>query len=555
MQCSLRSPGNHPRLFSIILSAVVLGCLLLTSSELLCAQEKTSQKLEPFQLDLVPKEAIAVAAFRPAQILGEPALKPIRKLLLKDLERNPNIGFLGLMPTDVKSVTVIYFLLDQGEASRSPIKTVFLFETTNKLDQTKIKQKFWKSELTESTYQGKKLLTKGSGSEETLLFLSDHSFLFSDKAGALKKVIDQMHNRNAPVWTKWLAEVSTASFAAGINTQTLRDRLGEAFIQPITQRIPAWPMIAPIWNNVEITTLGITVQNDFSLKLIFDQKNNTEQVKQALDGLLLVGQNLVRQLSASLKQRNPPLPPEEKSYLKQFEQIVSDTKVTQDETRVIFSTAMSQDLLSQMMARTIPAITQAREAARHSVSKNNIKQIMLALHNYHERHHHFPPAVVLGPDGKTPHSWRVELLPYLDQQELYDKYRMNEPWDSEHNLEIAKTVVPVFQNPSFKKPANSSYFVVVGDGTAFGNKQGTSFKDITDGTSNTIAIVEAERDIPWTKPEDISYDGKKLPQFGGFHIGGYHVGMCDGAVRFISARIDKETLKFLLLMADGEVLN
>ena len=177
---------------------------------------------------------------------------------------------------------------------------------------------------------------------------------------------------------------------------------------------------------------------------------------------------------------------------------------------------------------------------------------MLALHNYHQVHKHFPPAVVLGPDGKTPHSWRVELLPFLDQQALYDSYKMNEPWDSEHNKKIAETLVPVYHNPNSENQKNASYFVVVGKDTPFGTKEGVSFAEMTDGTSNIIAIVEADRDTPWTKPEDISFDGKKLPDFGGYHDGGYHTGYCDGSVHFISSRIDPETLKSLLIFNDGK---
>ncbi|MBN69306.1 MAG: hypothetical protein CME32_08515 [Gimesia sp.] len=559
MQCSLRTPGSHSRLLSIILSVV---CLLLTGSAQLQAQDKVPEKREPFRLDVVPEEALAVIAFRPAQLLAEPTLKPIRELLLKDMERSPDMAFLGLKPMDVKSVTVIYFLLDIGETGRVPFKTVFLVETIDELDQAKIKQNFWQSELEENTYQGKTLLTKGSGSEDALLFLSDHTFLFSDKTSALKKIIDHMHNRNDSIWSRRLADVSTTSVAAGINMQTLRNRLGKVLIQPLTQRIPAWPMIAPIWENTEIATLGVTLQNDLSLKLIFEQKNNSEQLKQSLDGLLLLGKNMIRQFQATRGNLNRPLQPNEESYLKRLENAFTETQVTQNDTRVTFSSVFKQELLSQMVDLTIPAILQARAAAQRSRSKYNIKLIVLALHNYYERHHHFPPAIVMGPDGKTPHSWRVELLPYLDQQALYDEYRMNEPWNSKHNLKIAETVVPVFSHPSSSKPANTGYFVVVGDDTAFNNKQGVSFKEITDGTSNTIAVVEAKRDIPWTKPEDISYDGKKLPQFGGFFenppvngqpvTGVYFVGLCDGRVRMLQDNIDEELLKSLLTIADGK---
>ncbi|QDT28465.1 hypothetical protein Enr10x_38090 [Gimesia panareensis] len=560
MKCALYSIRHRSRL-SLFLPAVVLICCLFSSLQLRAEDNETAIR-EPFRLDLVPEEALGVIAFRPAQLLAEPVIKPIRELLLKDQPHNFREGSLGLMPTDVKAVTMIFLFQEPGESGRTPFKNVFLIETIEKLNQAQMKQLFSKSPLVETEFQGKTLLTKGSNDGDTLVFLDEDSFLISDRSSGVKTIIDQLQNRDNRVWSKRLAPVATASVAGGINMQALRSRLGEALIQPLTQRIPAWPMIAPIWQNTEIATLGITLQKGLSLELLFEQNNNSEQLKQSLEGLLLLGKNMIRQFQTTREKLNRPLRPEEVSYLKRLEQVFTETQVTQDNSRVTFKSVFKQDLLSQMVDLTIPAILQARAAARRSVSKNNIKHIMLALHNYHDRYHHFPPAVVMGPDGKTPHSWRVELLPYLDQQALYDKYRMNEPWDSEHNLKIAETVVPVFSHPNSDKPANSCYFAVTGDGTAFGNKQGVSFKDITDGTSNTIAIVEAKRDIPWTKPEDIHFDGKKLPKFGGFSenppvngqpaIGVYYVGSCDGRARMIMDNIDEELLKTLLTIADGK---
>ncbi|MBL4883335.1 MAG: DUF1559 domain-containing protein [Planctomycetaceae bacterium] len=183
---------------------------------------------------------------------------------------------------------------------------------------------------------------------------------------------------------------------------------------------------------------------------------------------------------------------------------------------------------------------------------NNLRNINVALLDFRTKNGHFPPAVVMGPDGKTPYSWRVALLPFLDQAALYKQYRLNEPWDSEHNMKLAKVVVPVYHNPNDDKPTNSSYFAVVGKNTLFGNTEGSRFRDITDGVSNVIALVEAKRDIPWTKPEDIKYDGEKIPKFGGFHHGGFSVVLCDGSVKFISEKIDEKVLHELLQINDGQ---
>ncbi len=177
------------------------------------------------------------------------------------------------------------------------------------------------------------------------------------------------------------------------------------------------------------------------------------------------------------------------------------------------------------------------------------------MHNYHSTYGHFPPAVVLGPDGKTPHSWRIELLPYLEQNQLYQSYKMDEPWDSENNHKILAQMPNVFKADPNAATTASSYYVLTGKDTIFSGKEGTRIQDITDGTSNTIMIVEAKRDIPWTKPVDLEYDAKKpLPKFGGYFSEGFNAAMADGSVRFISNNIAEQTLRALITKAGGEVI-
>jgi hypothetical protein len=203
-------------------------------------------------------------------------------------------------------------------------------------------------------------------------------------------------------------------------------------------------------------------------------------------------------------------------------------------------------------------IVDADEAAFRSQSMTNVRQLALAIYDYIDIHKHFPPAVVLGPDAKTPHSWRIEILPYLHVggKELYDRYKLNEPWDSENNKRVLLQMPAVFRSPKDnEKSFHTSYFAVTGPQTMFADEKGTRFEQVTDGLACTIMLVETKADVPWTKPEDVVVDaGKDLPKLGGWAIGGFIVGIANGDAKFISDVTHEEFLRKAFYKADGESL-
>ena len=199
---------------------------------------------------------------------------------------------------------------------------------------------------------------------------------------------------------------------------------------------------------------------------------------------------------------------------------------------------------------------QAREAARRSQCKNNLKQIGLALHNYNEVFGSFPPAFVADENGKPMYSWRVLILPYLDHQPLYEQYDLSQPWDSPANKEVLDNMPPVFGCPSSPIGNTTNYAGVFGPNCVFTGAEVIKLRDITDGASNTLIVGEVESsDIPWTKPEDIDitkHPGLSDPAgFNSSHVGGAHFLLCDGQVRFVSEQIKQETLQNLFIRNDG----
>ena len=158
-----------------------------------------------------------------------------------------------------------------------------------------------------------------------------------------------------------------------------------------------------------------------------------------------------------------------------------------------------------LVALLLPAVQASREAARRMQCSNNLKQIGLAMHNYHDVYKGFPAAYIADENGKPLHSWRVALLPYLEQQHLYEQYNFNEPWDSPNNLQVAQQMPEVFRCPDAPSAPGSNltnYVVIVGDPSQkpiqslFLPNHWTNFSEITDGTSNTIMVVETSTSSP-----------------------------------------------------------
>ena len=204
-----------------------------------------------------------------------------------------------------------------------------------------------------------------------------------------------------------------------------------------------------------------------------------------------------------------------------------------------------------------PATDQQRQQAI-----NNLKLIMLAMHNY-ENATLALPTDSSDKDGKALLSWRVLLLPYLDdqklqEQKLYEKFALNEPWDSKTNKPLIAEMPKVFAPVRVKDlEGHTFYRGFSGNGAFFelGKKRG--FVNITDGTSNTIGIIEAGEAVIWSKPgTDIPFDPTKpLPALGKDIDGVFHAATLDGAVHRIRRDFDAETMKAAITISGGEVID
>ncbi|MDX1947797.1 MAG: DUF1559 domain-containing protein [Pirellulaceae bacterium] len=225
------------------------------------------------------------------------------------------------------------------------------------------------------------------------------------------------------------------------------------------------------------------------------------------------------------------------------------------------------------VAMLLPALQASREAARRSQGSNNLRQQLLALHNFHDTFNRFPAAYQTDGDGKPLLSWRVALLPFIEEKALFDQFRLDEPWDSEHNKKLIPRMPRTFLAPGSRAaPGMTTYLGVGGkagvlgapripakpDRPATGLPNGIGMAQVVDGTSNTIAIVEAsdEAAVIWTKPEEWVPDQENpLKGLIGLRPNGFSAGFVDGHVQFIARGIDLQMLRALFTRDGGEVVD
>ncbi|MCA9151787.1 MAG: DUF1559 domain-containing protein, partial [Planctomycetales bacterium] len=160
----------------------------------------------------------------------------------------------------------------------------------------------------------------------------------------------------------------------------------------------------------------------------------------------------------------------------------------------------------------IPECGDARGAARRNACLNNCRGIAQALLAYHEKHGSFPPAFLADEQGTPIHSWRVLILPFLDEQALFDKYRFDEPWNGPHNVELLREMPDVFRCPSYglgkSEPARegfSNYVVITGPDTIFPAGETVTRSDILDDEWQTLLVIEVNvESVPWLSPQDLT---------------------------------------------------
>jgi len=361
---------------------------------------------------------------------------------------------------------------------------------------------------------------------------------------SLLEQLQRMKPQSRPEWEKAFAAAgdTTAQLAIVPSNDTRR------VIREMLPKLP--PELGGISGEALVAGLqwaavGIDSPPKFSANLVIQSKD--EASAKAL-------QKFIKSIYIMAGQ----MPPVKKEF-PMFEKLAEllTPKVEKDQLKL--SLTKENQAVNKFVTLLSKPLEQSREAARRSQCLNNLKQFGLAMHNFHDVYKSFPPSASYDGKGKKLLSWRVYLLPFLDGPDLYKQFHLDEPWDSDHNKQLIEKMPRVFACPSAKpaKKGMTTYLAPLGEKMIFSGKTGVQIRDVTDGTSNTIMIVDADpkHAVIWTKPDDLKIDlAKPLTGLVGQHAGGFQAVFCDGAFHFISKNIKPETLKLLFMRNDGKVV-
>ena len=504
----------------------------------------------PVDLKFVPRDALLVAAIRPSRLLARDEFSEMTKLFKDDLSDDPS-------RLDFESVDALrVVLLPTNEGGRMEPDGIGFMLRFNKANDY-IRDAFTTDA---GEFAGHAIMKNHS---EYAAQIDDRTLLTANDLPILRRMLAAGDNEpNREQWVgEWRANAKKDGLAA-VNISRLKPILESIKDRNDDGRDPflnSLDVLGSIWSESKHAVVSLSLEEPMNgqIELTANNEKAAASSIETAKALVTLGRNMLSGVRDSASRNGGDLAVTALQFADLGESMLDTTKFSRDQEIVSADFELDSTVVRSAVTFLVPATTAARSAARRAQDMNSIRQIMLGLLNYESAHGHFPAARMLGPDGKTVHSWRVAILPYLEQNSVYDQYRQDEPWDSPHNIKLLDQMPAVYRSALTPRDStNASFFVFTGPDAAFDGTTKRRLRDIRDGTSKTLFLIDAKRDIPWTKPEDIPFDmTRELPDLTGHRAAGNIVGFGDGSVRFLAKDLDREVLKRLITIQGGEPIN
>jgi hypothetical protein len=466
--------------------------------------------------DLVPGDSFAFASIS-GDVWNAPALAQVRQGFGKEAEAGfeKEVGF-PIGDLDRVSMFAVGNLTQAKQNPAPPM--VVLVQTKKPVDQNKVTQAIKSSQF---------------GKDPTLAieFLSDTAFVAAQQP-MLQRYKEQRGKVKATgVLERALTQAATskgAIIAVTIPPEAAQD----------AKDVP--PQFAVLLKAKELlASVDLTDKLLLNASLVMEDAAAAAEAKQTADGFIGMARLMLSQGG-----KDPQM-----AMMAQIgNQALNDLKldVKDKEITLAFQTdaAMAVGLL-------VPALQKVRQAAGNVSAGNNLKMIGLAWHNYANANKTLPPQT-----WNKGLSWRVAILPYQEESNLYGQFKHDEPWDSPHNRKLIPLMPKIYAAPGANPVAGRTFYqTFVGPNTINPSPgKGMSFAQIRDGTTNTLIVIEGPRVVEWTRPDDIVVAPDQPIAIGGAGLPTVQALFADGMVRHLPRQFDQKMLRSLIDPADGMIV-
>ncbi|HKB41163.1 MAG TPA: DUF1559 domain-containing protein [Gemmataceae bacterium] len=515
--------------------------------------------------DLVPRDAQFFVTVRPADAVDSPLGKklmdrmgPFVKSGLEEAEKR-----VGLSLKDAERTTFVMPDLTNPE--------VFwiIVHTGKAYDKDKILALIPDAE--EKNFDGKKYHYRKSNNF-ALHFYSRRILLLATEKG-LQKCLDRNWAKSGPLDESLeVASKKKNQLVMAVNLPPALMNKARDEVDKVRNQLPREQQpLVKLFLDVKTAHISLAIKEDldFEMVLAFADADRAIQAEKEYNEYLAEAKKNLPKAREQAKQAFQLLGLRSLDRLMKEGEKQLDVKPTRNGKTLTLTTHLEGstllDIIDELagvnLGGGLGAAGKVRQAAQRTHAQNNFKQITIALHSYADAHQgQMPPAVIRHSQTRQPlYSWRVALLPYLEEGALYNQLHLNEPWNSAHNLPLLRRTPKVFQMPGDLPEQEGMTFIQVftGPNTPFNFDQGPRLPaSFPDGTSNTILIAEASRAVNWASPQDIVYSNKLPPRMflGTRFVGGTMVGLADGSVRVIDRSVSDDTLRRAIDPADGLLL-
>jgi hypothetical protein len=515
---------------------------------------------KPGALGAVPTDSFAFLTVNVGKLWANPDFKPLRDWAAAQ-KGGTFDSALGVPPADVERVTLFVPVAD-AESDFAPLVLVTTRAAYNEARVLKALARGAGDEPGGRAHVSGRVVGLGRGSEFAgAALIDDRNLLLVPKpalrgAAGLGLVAQLMAPKKDGRLAAALAGAATHDLAFGIDVGSLSEFVGEG---------KGPDEFAPYRALFKARTATFTADFDKTARGTFTLAFADEADAKRAAPVLQEGLDEIAGMYSKIAAGNPDrINPLERLFLETTGAVLKGTKVQAAGATVTATAELPHPEVIAKLAVALPK--SVRDSADEARAKNNLKQLALAMYNFEATYGAFPGDVYPPGEKAVAWSWRVQLLPYVEQVHLYNQLDLTKPWDDPANLKaLEKMDMPkVFELPGRPAPKGQTYFrVFTLPKTAKGKdrpwlvegEKGPAVTAITDGTSNTFMIVEANEAVPWYKPDVLAYDGVlPLPPLGD-KSGRFLAAFGDGSVRSLRRdKLDEKTLRALVTISGGEVV-